>query len=286
MKTLKMLMLISVIFFVAGCKLAAIVVEGGEVQSTSSGTCIAGSVCIIEVNDTNFNETFTAVPDPGWYFKKWNSGEGFLCSKSTGPTCVVSSEAAEGLPAFEALIASSATFYMMPIFEEATPIADTIIVNGIRWAQVDLFTNLSWAQINAVCPAGVCAGLLNGHNMTGWTWASVEDINALFNHYIGSDALDSNTGYYSGGGWDSWWANAFRNDGWRGYMLSPEPQVLYLTQGWLRDKYNAQDGSTARLIDVLFDDQGFLSGDSIFTFESSEINQAGASLGGWFYRTP
>ena len=65
--------------------------------------------------------------------------------------------------------------------------------SGRIWAQVDLFTNLSWNEINAVCPArgryndkrGVCinGGILNGYAMTGWTWAGQNEVEDLFNGY-------------------------------------------------------------------------------------------------------
>jgi hypothetical protein len=55
----------------------------------------------------------------------------------------------------------------------AMPITDTVTADGKEWAQVDLFLNLSWYDINAVCPEGVCSdgGMLNGYDMTGWLWA-------------------------------------------------------------------------------------------------------------------
>ena len=66
----------------------------------------------------------------------------------------------------------------------AAPIADIATVDGKNWAQVDLFVGLSWSDINNVCPAGVCGnGTLFGFEMLGWTWASTEDINNLFNYY-------------------------------------------------------------------------------------------------------
>ena len=56
--------------------------------------------------------------------------------------------------------------------------ADIVTVNGIEWAQVDLFIDLSWSQINLACPGGVCAGTtqLNGFDMTGWTWATAQEV--------------------------------------------------------------------------------------------------------------
>jgi hypothetical protein len=70
-----------------------------------------------------------------------------------------------------------------------TPItgADIVIVDGKEWAQPDLFTNnLSWDQINAACPGGTCGNVeLNGYSVMGWTWASLQDVQDLFNVYIG-----------------------------------------------------------------------------------------------------
>jgi cell wall-associated NlpC family hydrolase len=75
------------------------------------------------------------------------------------------------------------------------PITDTVTVNSKEWAQPDLFTGLSWNGINAVCPApsGVCNGTLKGYDVTGWTWASREEVQSLFNYFIGSDVLGPST---------------------------------------------------------------------------------------------
>jgi hypothetical protein len=181
-QTSRFLLLLSIAVLIAGCKLAVIVVEGGEVQSTGSGTCSAGTICNVEVDDTNFSETFTAVPVTGWYFEKWNSGGGFLCAESTDPACAVSSEEAEGLPAWEALLASSKTFYIMPIFVPSQPKV---------WLQPADFIGYTYDQINAMCPAGKCSGTLPGStfDLTGYTWASFSDVEALFNRY--SDEMRS-----------------------------------------------------------------------------------------------
>lgn len=63
--------------------------------------------------------------------------------------------------------------------------ANTVTVQGRQWAQPDLFLNLSWDTINAVCPGGACGSdaILNGWDVSGWTWASTEDLNNLFNYY-------------------------------------------------------------------------------------------------------
>jgi hypothetical protein len=67
-------------------------------------------------------------------------------------------------------------------------------IDGIYWAQPKLFTNLSWTDIDTVCPLGACAsgGTLKSYDMTGWHWASTADMNGMFNYLIdGGIALGS-----------------------------------------------------------------------------------------------
>ena len=102
-------------------------------------------------------------------------------------------------------------------------IADTVIVGGREWAQTDLFRSLTWGEINAVCPAGACIdkGVLNGHDMTGWTWASTDDVNALLNFYIGSEQLGPGPGSFTDTGDD------FRDlKGWRFFYSEDNPSLL------------------------------------------------------------
>jgi len=175
----KFLLLLSISLLMAGCKLAVIVVEGGEVQSISSGTCLEGAICVHQVNDTNYAETFTAVPSSGWVFKKWNWGGGFFCGKSTNPTCTLSLEGTAGNADFEALVASDITFYIMPIFVQPQQMADAVTIGGKYWLQPAHFGNYSYSQVSDVCPDGACSGRLPGStiDLTGYTWASIEDIN-------------------------------------------------------------------------------------------------------------
>ncbi len=65
------------------------------------------------------------------------------------------------------------------------PGADIVTVGGRDWAQVDLFAGLSWNNIDAQCPGGICgAGTLNGFDMSGWRWASADDLAATFNPFL------------------------------------------------------------------------------------------------------
>ena len=119
---IRILISLAIVGLVAGCKVAVIVVEGGEVKSIGSGTCLEGEICMVQVIDTNFSDAFTAVPNPGQHFIKWNSGEGFFCGDSTDPTCVLSTVGTDGNEGMEAIIASDQTFYLMPIFDSQNQI--------------------------------------------------------------------------------------------------------------------------------------------------------------------
>jgi hypothetical protein len=274
----KFLLLLCITLLMAGCKLAVIVVEGGEVQSTGSGTCVASTICIVDVTDTNFSESFTAVPYTDWYFHKWNSGDRLFCGGSTDLTCPLSFEGHEESEAVEEMVASSELFYLMPVFK---PYQDIITVNGNEWLQPALFTNLSWNDINAVCPEGVCAGVLNGINMNGWTWASVKDMNDLFNYYIGSELLGP--GPAESGLTDELESNMFR-DGWAHTFEDNDTMVGYVKEiaGWTKNGLNTD---TNQAYSAAWSELVSRSAYAIQT--NNSINKTYAyGNGAWFYRLP
>lgn len=280
--TARIFLLLSIIALMAGCKLAVIVVEGGEVLSTGSGTCVVGSICIVDVTDPNFSESFTAVPEEGWYFHRWNLGYGFFCGGSTDPTCTLSFQGYEESEGVENMVASSELFYLMPVFGENSNIVE---VDGKEWLQPLLFLNLSWNDIDAICPnlTGICDGVLNGYNLTGWTWASIDDANTLFNYYIGYNAMGPGPDiFFDSPG--STWANAFFSDGW--LATTGYDGVERLTVGWLR-------GLDIINPDVSLGVEGVMGKDA--DLEGSTIDGASTrgsrrtmkrgAFGGWFYRT-
>lgn len=274
---IKVLVILFVTAVVAGCKVAVIVVEGGEVQSIGSGTCLEGTICIVEVNDTNFSETFTAVPNLRWRFVKWNSGEGFFCGDSTNPRCVLSTVEFDGNEGIETIIASDQSFYLMPIFEPIfEPVLGTVTVDGKEWAQVDSFANLSWNDINAVCPEGVCSGVLNGYDMTGWTWASFDDVSALFNHYIVTDEAEVIQDCRAG--------DEFINDGWR-TMLNDRGYRFYIA-GFLDSKSQDEPGKWAIARFANYDEYHFYFADECRVQIDYEFlaQDSGDFMGAFFWR--
>lgn len=68
---------------------------------------------------------------------------------------------------------------------------DIVAVDGAEWAQPDLFGGVTWDEANLNCPGGPCAPntVINGHQVGGWNWASVDEANALINYYQGGDIL-------------------------------------------------------------------------------------------------
>lgn len=162
-----------------------------------------------------------------------------------------------------------------------TPITDTIAVGGKEWAQAILFYRLSWNQINIVCPAGVCAGVLNGYDVTGWKWATVDEVNSLFNYYIGSAVLGpdpSNVQTLS-----SWGREFFLSGGW-----TSDPGTLTLTgtlsiQGFVSTPLSIYGrpyiGNMSGWISQLGDSVSNAS-----TFAIGGTPDTAGTIGAWLYR--
>lgn len=191
---LKKAVLILGLLALAGCKLHVIALKGGEVQSpTGAGTCLEQTSCFHDIADTSFAESFEAVPAPGYVFVKWYGGEGFQCRNSTDTICTVNSGILAGLVS-DTQIAAANDIYIMPVFQpEGAPITDMVVADGKEWAQPKIFIEASRDNLVAACPGGVCAGSVNGYDVTGWTWASGDEVaQMLYNEYgLGDGTLDS-----------------------------------------------------------------------------------------------
>ena len=83
----------------------------------------------------------------------------------------------------------------------AAPITDVVVVGNQEWAQVSLFTNNSWNAINTQCPAGVCGhtSSVNEWDLDGWTWASIDAVQGLFNAFSGSTGTAPTTFFEKAG---------------------------------------------------------------------------------------
>lgn len=313
---LKLLVILCILGSVAACNLEVIVPKGGDVISSSgSHNCMESTNCAIEITDATFGDSFTATPKAGYAFIRWQGGGDFLCSDSTSPTCAVSNAALAGNTAAEAFIASSfKSWYIMPVFEfvgidtdddgvldhlddnddndslldindpcplypgsDCAPITDTIDAAGETWAQASLFINLSWNDINAVCPSGICSygGVLNGYDMTGWKWASVRTMNLHFSFY-GSAILGPGPARFAQVG--SLWAPTFFNYGWND--MSPSP-VIRFVRGVTSDPPN----ELGKIMGAgMNDESNGLSSDYVLTNQPWAPTERNEYFGAWFYR--
>ena len=278
----KVLVVVVLVSLAAGCKLAVIAVEGGAVNPSSGEVCqpvspgVAGAVCIHEIDTTNYSNTFYATPDAGWYFAKWNSGGGFLCKNSINVACVVSNVGFAGNALIEAIVGSDQMYYIMPIFKE-TP--DTVTVDGNEWYQPSLFRGLSWNEINGVCPGGECFGELNGRDLTGWTWAPVSNVNALFNSYIGSPELGPGPDSFAGSAGVPTWATQFFRSGWQ--VTFVDPGYSAGTLGWTA---TSESPEAAYQAGIIASEGGGTSGHNAGTSFAPSKGLQEATRGGWFYR--
>jgi len=114
---LRTLLLLAIGVALAGCKLEVVVGTGGTVQSESNTrNCSENNTCSFQVSAANFKDTFTAVPLPGYKFKGWHKGPGYLCFTASNPSCTLSNIMFKDIPSMQAFIASNVTFSIRPEF--------------------------------------------------------------------------------------------------------------------------------------------------------------------------
>ncbi len=107
-----------VVLLLGACKLVVQVPLNGSVQSVSGTySCGAGSSCEIEVSDTSFNETFEAIPDPGYVFTGWAGAGTGACGGLAAPCGPLDTSSFAGNAALLALLASDVEVSLQPVFE-------------------------------------------------------------------------------------------------------------------------------------------------------------------------
>ena len=270
-KALNAMLVLAIAALFTACKLAVIVVEGGEVQSMDSGTCSAGAICIIEASDTGFSEVFFAFPEEGWYFEQWNSGERFFCGGSTDSFCQLSFGGYAETKEAQAMVESSETFYLMPVFKKR---GECSAPSGKKqWLQPADFVGYTHEEIAAVCShsSGLCSGSLPRSNvdLTGYTWASGSDISSLYCEYGAPPPYD-----VSNGGYPFLIGSLVRNSGFFDDFRQTDgrsfPEGGSIVTGLLREP------------DLLGKVDGYF-GDHYFGIVT-EIVSASENIGVWFWR--
>lgn len=168
---------------------------------------------------------------------------------------------------------------------------NTVVVDGVQWAQVDLFSELSWNDIQSVCPGGVCgAGTLNGYAMSGWQLASVEEVNGLFNFYLSAagvpdaDLLGPGPDQFWGaeGAWAEQILIDFRPT-WESCDPAPAGCTIFELNGWTSGSTQISQLALGYVGTVRNRADPFGS-DGMLTDSTFLRNARNASVGGYFFR--
>ncbi len=156
-------------------------------------------------------------------------------------------------------------------------LAQPVIKDGKEWLQPVDFVNLSWNDVALVCDpdTGLCDGELNSIDVTGYTWASVDDVNGLFNTYGVTPPLTSPTQYKEVG---SSWAPLAFGDFEPTYTM---PDSMDYIWGWTRILL-PQHYAYSPTISDYFNDS---SEDIVNTAELTYAYVPNLALGAWLYRT-
>ena len=100
-----------------GCRVEIKVPSGGQVLTESGNyDCYAGQTCSINVEDTNFDEKFTAIPDDDHHFVGWRDSSGQLCGPFNTKTCALSTKYFVGNDALLSILKSDDVFHLEPVF--------------------------------------------------------------------------------------------------------------------------------------------------------------------------
>ena len=118
MQNLRVLLLCSAFpLALSACKVEITVPRNGTVETLSGNySCGAREKCVIDVEDTTFDETFIARPNPGYAFSRWTEKPQALCGNSNSPCRLLTSPLAgtENV----SLLESDEALYLEPVFVE------------------------------------------------------------------------------------------------------------------------------------------------------------------------
>ena len=113
---LKVLLLLLVsLLLLSACVIKVVVPVGGKVVSDNGVICLTGATCTIEVKDREYDDTFRAVPDPGYIFKHWKTGKDHFCAKAKGPCHLLTTILEDNQQVLDVL-ASSKSYFLKPVF--------------------------------------------------------------------------------------------------------------------------------------------------------------------------
>lgn len=115
----------------SACKVSIEVPTGGSVSSASGAyDCPENTVCVIDVVDLFFDETFTAVPAEGYQFTEWKKRDRGFFAFETNPSVRLYTSDLEGIPALAAFLETDDVFYLEPSFQLIPKPEDSFTLTG------------------------------------------------------------------------------------------------------------------------------------------------------------
>lgn len=164
-----------------------------------------------------------------------------------------------------------------------------VLVGGNQWLQPLDFVNQSWNDIAAVCDrdTGICNGTLGGNVLTGWMWASVPDLRALFTASgIPSPVITDPPGLEVAIGGLNTWGAAFLATFLPTDTIADSSGVR--VDGFLRNSLPANLIAAGAVGTGFHFPRGIIA-DFALTVDGTTTgsvtpDQRSATVGGWFYR--
>ena len=195
---------------------------------------------------------------------------------------------------------SSCTVVLTILFLAAMPARASVIVDGKEWMQPADLTSVSWYEVSAgtngvlgpdvagPCDetTGACDGTLNGIDVTGWTWASVDEVAALlvfvtatYNGGVDDAVHPGGIGIAFGAGKETVWATAmFDTLGFVPTSTGPEYREVLGTTRTPKFELAVYRGS------VLDASTAYVIPDRATTDDTTGPNVASSLWGHWLYR--
>ena len=120
--------LLAVLLLVTGCRVVVVGGEGGVVSVASGSICTLANSCQIEVSDTDYDESFTAIADPGFEFSHWKNGPNGLFGDTREATVNLSTASFSGVQELLFFLNSDDVFYLEPVF---VPEGSIVAISGV-----------------------------------------------------------------------------------------------------------------------------------------------------------
>lgn len=152
-----------------------------------------------------------------------------------------------------------------------------VTVDGRDWLQPTA-VSFDYDTISQACSTstGSCSGFLGATDLSGYTWANVDDVNDLFNYYLRGSFLgpgpDSLT-IYSSPGPNFAWAAFFRD-------FSPE----FMSHGFTSLRGNVRVFSVTADVWMNSGTTGGINYNQSMRTNASRLPPPNAVSGGWFFK--